>query len=157
MSKKRDVGKQRAFLEAFKRSGNLTAAALVSQVDRTSHFRWLRNDTDYSAMFGEAREEAVTVLEDEAVRRAHEGVLKPVFYKGKASGVIREYSDTLLIVLLKANKPEKYREAWKGEISGPGGGPIPLHDGRLVNLTDVELAELIVITAKLATTGNSQG
>lgn len=35
---------------------------------------------------------------------------------------IREFSDTLAIFLLKAHKPEKYRERY--EHTGPGGGPI---------------------------------
>jgi hypothetical protein len=48
-------------------------------------------------------------LEDEAVRRAYEGVERPVFQGGKQVGVVREYSDTLLIFLLKALRPEKYR------------------------------------------------
>ena len=44
------------------------------------------------------------------MRRASEGTLKPVFYQGKMCGEIREYSDTLLIFLLKARRPETYRE-----------------------------------------------
>jgi hypothetical protein len=157
MPKKRDRGKQKAFLEAFKRTANLSKAAEGADVDRSTHFRWLRGDSDYATEFELAREEAITLLEDEAVRRAHEGTLRAVFYKGKASGAVREYSDTLLVVLLKAHKPEKYRENWKGEISGPGGGPIPLHDGRLNNLTDGELAELIALAGKLATPGSPEG
>lgn len=35
---------------------------------------------------------------------------------------VREYSDTLAIFLLKAHKPEKYRE--RHEHTGPNGGPI---------------------------------
>ncbi len=36
---------------------------------------------------------------------------KPVgWYKGKPGGTVREYSDILLIFLLKALRPEKYRE-----------------------------------------------
>ena len=38
-------------------------------------------------------------------------VQKPVgWYKGKPGGTVREYSDILLIFLLKALRPEKYRE-----------------------------------------------
>jgi hypothetical protein len=52
------------------------------------------------------------VLEDEAVRRAYEGVEKPVCQMGKEVGVIREYSDTMLIFLLKGLRPAKYRERY---------------------------------------------
>ena len=50
-------------------------------------------------------------LEAEAIRRATEGVLKPTgWYKGEPGGYIREYSDILLIFLLKGAKPDKYAE-----------------------------------------------
>lgn len=53
----------------------------------------------------------VVSLEAEAVRRASEGTLKPTgWHKGEPSGYIREYSDILLIFLLKGAKPEKYAE-----------------------------------------------
>jgi hypothetical protein len=39
-----------------------------------------------------------------------------------------EYSDTLLIFLLKGIRPEKYRERF--EHSGPEGGPIEFSDAR---------------------------
>ena len=35
------------------------------------------------------------------------------WYKGKAGGTVREYSDLLLIFLLKGMRPEKYRERYK--------------------------------------------
>jgi hypothetical protein len=63
-------------------------------------------------------------LEQEARRRAHDGVRKPVYQGGKRVGYIQEYSDTLLIFLLKGLRPEKYRERF--EHSGAGGGPLQL-------------------------------
>ena len=51
---------------------------------------------------------AADILEDEVDRRAVEGVEKPVgWHKGKPGGYVREYSDTLLIFLLKGDRPEK--------------------------------------------------
>jgi hypothetical protein len=38
----------------------------------------------------------------------------------------REYSDNLLMFLLKARAPEKYRERYDFEMSGKGGGAIPI-------------------------------
>jgi len=49
-------------------------------------------------------------LEDEAVRRAREGVRRPVRYKGKIVGYETDYSDQLLVFLLKNWAPDKYRE-----------------------------------------------
>ena len=64
------------------------------------------------------------MLEEEAIRRACRGVNEPVFYRGKVCGAIQKYSDTLLIVLLKALAPAKYREVH--ELQGEGGGPVIL-------------------------------
>ena len=51
-----------------------------------------------------------TVLEPEAIRRTVEGVEKPVYHQGRQVGTVREYSDTLLIFLLKGWKSERYTE-----------------------------------------------
>ena len=55
------------------------------------------------------------LLEAEADRRAVEGVVKPLFYKGQRLPVeVREYSDVLLMFRLKALRPEQYRERCPG-------------------------------------------
>ena len=41
---------------------------------------------------------------------AHEGLRKPVWYKGKIVGYETENSDTLLLAVLKANNPDKFRD-----------------------------------------------
>ncbi|MCH7474353.1 MAG: hypothetical protein IIA27_06745 [Gemmatimonadetes bacterium] len=86
-------------------------ACEVAGVGRSSHYRWLEKDPEYREAFELAKEDAADILEAEAYRRAVEGVEKPVgWYKGKPGGTVREYSDILLIFLLKALRPEKYRE-----------------------------------------------
>ncbi len=112
--------RKRAFLAAYSQCGSLTHAARAAKINRCTHYRWLK-DQEYSAAFGEAREEAADALEMEARRRAVEGIEEPVFYKGEVCGTIRKYSDTLLIFLLKGVRPEKYRE--RTEHTGPDGGP----------------------------------
>ena len=49
-----------------------------------------------------AEEDAIQQLELEARRRAFEGFDKPVFHAGEQCGLIRQYSDVLLMFLLKA-------------------------------------------------------
>ena len=63
------------------------------------------------------------VLEDEAVRRAKEGVEEPVYQGGKLVGHVQKYSDTLLIFLLKGAKPQKYGDKVR-HTNGDGDGPI---------------------------------
>lgn len=106
--------KKRAFLAAFAECGNVSEAAESAHIHRTTHYEWLQSDPAYVQAFASAVEQAADALEKEARRRAVEGVRreKSHYYKGKLVGVDveTEYSDTLLIFLLKGCRPEKYRE-----------------------------------------------
>ena len=108
--------KKRAFLLAFSRLGNIRRACAVANVDRQSHYNWLRDDPEYASAFENAKLDACDRLEAEARRRAVRGTVRPVFYRGVQCGGIREYSDTLLIFLLKGALPEKYGDKQKTEI-----------------------------------------
>jgi hypothetical protein len=116
--------KKRAFLAAFAKSGNVTKAAELSNVNRLTVYDWRANDPAFVAAMEVARDEAGDRLEAECERRAVEGVDEPVFYQGCVCGTIQRYSDTLLIFLTKGAKPEKYRENIKQEIGGIGGGAV---------------------------------
>lgn len=113
MSSARDRVLQRKkaeFLAAYVTVGTVLHAAEIAGIDRSTHYRWLEGDAEYAKAFVEAEDKAVEALEKEARRRALEGTEKPVYQNGRMVGVIREYSDTLLIFLLKGAKPQKYRE-----------------------------------------------
>jgi len=101
---------QKAFLEAYAQLGNIAMASKAAGVAASCHRSdWCNNPT-YMAAFLEAQEQANDMLEAEAIRRATRGTDKPVFHKGKQCGTIREYSDSLLAMLLKATRPGKFRE-----------------------------------------------
>ncbi len=102
--------KKRAFLAAYSKLGTVTHAADAAGIDRRSHSNWMHGDPKYREAFASAGEMAVQHLEREARRRAIEGTEKPVYQNGRLVGTIREYSDTLLIFLLKGARPERYRE-----------------------------------------------
>jgi hypothetical protein len=104
--------KKKAFLAAMAETGNISAAAKIAGIDRHSHYDWLKDDPDgsYAEAYETARIESIESLEKEARRRALTGYLKPVYQGGKKVGTIREFSDTLLIFLLKGAKPETYRD-----------------------------------------------
>lgn len=102
--------KKEAFLAAVSEVGNITRAAELAKVDRHSHYLWLKTDPDYPDLFEAAMDEACDRLETEARRRAAEGNLRTVFHGGKKVGTVREYSDVLLIFLLKGARPWKYKD-----------------------------------------------
>lgn len=110
--------RKKAMLAAFAECGNVTQACKIADIGRTAHYEWLKDDPEYAKAFDDALEQATDRLEQEARRRAVEGTIKPVFYKGDECGYVREYSDTLLIFLLKGANPNKYRDNIKQEITG---------------------------------------
>ena len=157
MARTKGKAAQRAFLAAFATCGQITKAAKTAGVDRGAHYDWLDADPAYPLAFQQATEQAAHALEDEAVRRAQDGVLQAEFYQGKPVGTKRVYSDGLMQFLLRGFMPHKYRQNVSAEISGPGGGPIPLEQQRLAKLTDDELAQLIAVTQKLTAPGSDAG
>ena len=108
--------KKRAFLMAYARCGILTKAAQVAGCDLTSHYHW-KKDPAYLAAYHLAREMAADLLEDEASRRAL-GWDEERYTADGVPYTVRTYSDTLLIVRLKALKPEKYREHTHLKVEG---------------------------------------
>jgi enamine deaminase RidA (YjgF/YER057c/UK114 family) len=104
-----NVAKAR-FLEVYAQCGNVSAAAKEAGVGRRTVYDWLVADVDYQVAFNDARDQAVDVLELEAHRRAVVGVQRPVYQGGRLAGVVTDYSDKLLETLLRAARPEKYRE-----------------------------------------------
>jgi hypothetical protein len=116
--------KKEKFLELLGQTGNATAAAEAIGLNRCTPYKWREKDEAFAAAWDAASEEAADRLEKEAWRRAVEGTEKPVYQGGKLVGKVREYSDTLLIFLLKGNRPGKYADRVRQEISGPGGGPV---------------------------------
>jgi hypothetical protein len=118
MTKKRE-----AFLDALARTGNVTRAAKAVHVTNRTAYNARNDDPAFAAAWDAALDAAMDlVLEPEAVRRAVEGVERPVYHQGKKIDSVREYSDTLLIFLLKGGRPAKYRERY--EHSGDATAPI---------------------------------
>jgi len=124
--KRRKSQRQADFLAYFSECASVSRAAKKARVHRSVVYDWLnkKGEAKFQQLYEIACKEALGSLEDEAVRRAYEGVSKPVFQSGKKVGSIREYSDTLLIVLLKARAPEKYKERVHKELTGKDGGPV---------------------------------
>lgn len=108
------------------RCGNVTAAAKKAGLDRREAYRHREEDRAFAAEWEKALLLGVAGLEDEARRRAFEGTERPVFNRGEECGTVREFSDTLLIVLLKAHAPEKYIDRVRSEHTGADGGPIEM-------------------------------
>lgn len=115
--------RQGAFLAAYAQLARVNKAADAAGVDRRTHYDWLREDGDYREEFERAKELAVQQLEDEAVRRAVEGVEEPMNIGGEMI-MVRKFSDPLLMFILKGQKPTVYRERQSIEHTGKDGSPL---------------------------------
>lgn len=105
---------KRAFLEAYAAYGNIGYCAAKVGVHRNTIYNWQEKDEEFALGFQQAEIAATEVLEREAWRRGVEGspYERTSYWHGEPVGTDRklEYSDTLLLTLLRARAPDKYRE-----------------------------------------------
>lgn len=121
---KRTAKKDGEFFDALRDGKSVTASAADVGYARRSVYEWREADEEFRKAMDEAVEEGTDRMEDEAHRRAVHGTEKPVYQGGKHVGSVREFSDTLMIFMLKSRRPEKYKDRVANEHSGPGGGPV---------------------------------
>jgi hypothetical protein len=103
------ITRRAACLAAYRKTFSVRATAKRPGIAETRHHHWLQQDAAYRQAFASVQSEVVDNLRDQVLELAVEGWVEPVFYRGRQCGTIRHYSDRLLMLLLKAWKPEKYR------------------------------------------------
>jgi hypothetical protein len=113
--------KRARFLETLAETCHVSKSCEITQISRQTAYRWRRDDAEFAAKWKDALEMGADLLEEEAIRRAKDGVRRPVYQGGLLVGHVREYSDTLLIFLLKGAKPKKYgdRTTLAGDPKNP--------------------------------------
>jgi len=80
------------FLQILSESGNVSRACGLSGLSRSRIYEWRDRDPDFAAEWTAALQLGACALEDEAMKRAMDG------------------SDYLLVFMLRALMPDKYRE-----------------------------------------------
>lgn len=80
------------FLKVLRNSGNVRAACAAAHITRQAAYKARDASKEFAADWADALDDAIDGLEAVAIDRA------------------RRSSDTLLIFLLKAHRPERYRE-----------------------------------------------
>lgn len=106
------------FLAALQRTGNVSKACKAEGIARRTAYEWRAADPVFAQNWEEAVGAGLDAAEEEAYRRAVKGTLKPIYQGGKKVGTVKEYSDTLLIFLLKNGRLEKFREKFEHEHKG---------------------------------------
>lgn len=111
------------FLRELAKRGIVADACKIAKVGRATVYKWREDDKEFADAWKEAVDIAIDTAEREAWRRAVEGVDKPLIGRvGKDQDgvitVIKEYSDSILLRVLSANRPEKWRERSQIEHTG---------------------------------------
>lgn len=112
------------FIDALRETCNVSEAARVAKISRNTAYEHRKADPVFAEAWDEAEQEAADKLEREAWRRGVEGVDKPIVYQGAITDTHKEYSDRMLELLLKAHRPEKFKDRVAQELTGKDGGPI---------------------------------
>jgi hypothetical protein len=116
--------KQKEFLQAWCVTFSIVRAAEIARVSRDLHYDWCRKDKRYAQAFERRKDTATNYLESEAITRAGDGWLEPVYYQGDVCGQVRRFDSGLLQFLLRGLLPQKYGA--KTEVSGPQGTPLAI-------------------------------
>lgn len=112
------VARRADFLQRLRGSLNVTESARRAGIGNSTVYRHRQTNARFRAEWDAALTAAVDDVESNALRRAIEGVEKPVFYRGQQVGSIRVHSDALAMFMLKAKRPEIYARL-------TGAAPVP--------------------------------
>ncbi len=105
------------FLDGLRMHGMVTQAAMEAGIHRNTAYFERQHDPAFAQEWIDALDRGVDMLEDTAKKRAYEG------------------SDVLLIFLLKAHRPQKYRDTLRTVT-------LNLNPDDLQNLSDDDLERL---------------
>lgn len=132
LSPERRAKRRATFLADLAEGFSVKRAAEAQKLDRMWFYEERRADEDFAKAWDEAIEAGSDMMEDEARRRAIEGITEPVgWFQGSPGGYVQRYSDNLLMFLLKGRRPEKFRENHSVDVKG---------QLNLQDLTDEQLA-----------------
>lgn len=124
---------RKPFLETLARTGSIIRSRVAASISARTYQRERQRNPQFQRDVDDAILAAADVLEQEARRRAVDGVDEPIVHQGQISGdwidpetnmpchpdtpgaqfrplTVKRYSDTLLIFLLKGAMPHRYRE-----------------------------------------------
>lgn len=110
-----DLKWARAFIAALAKTGSPAKAAKAAKVSYPTPYKLRKRSPEFGVLWKQAKLQFADRLRAEAMSRAVDGWLEPVFQQGRRVGQIRRKSDQILLAMLKANCKE-YRE--RVDISG---------------------------------------
>ena len=117
---------QNVFCESLRTWPVVQTACDIVGIERSTAYRARHADEDFAKAWEEAMEAGVDRAEQEAMRRAVQGVEKAVWHQGVPVGTETVYSDALLGKVLAARR-KAYRTQ-STELTSPDGSMSPAAD-----------------------------
>lgn len=118
------------FLSVYAMTGQVSKAAAAINVWPPAIYMLKRRNKDFANAMAAAKQVAISLAEDELLRRGLEGVEEDIYYQGEVVGSKRVYSDTALLRVLEAERPDKWKKRIANEHTGENGAPIAIDDAR---------------------------
>jgi hypothetical protein len=110
--------KRKQFIEILSKTGRVSAASRAVGYTSSNFLRKVRKeDEDFALEWDMALEAAADHLAEVAIERAENGTLEPVYYKGDVVGHKVNYSDSLLMFVLRKLDPSYRDSAGRGETN----------------------------------------
>ena len=113
-----------AFLEHLGKTAHVGDSCKFAKVSPSTVYKWRDENETFKELWAEAVEQGTDRLEDEAILRATVGVDEPIIYQGEITGTKKRVSDILLMFMLKARRPEKFKDRTETQLTGKDGAPI---------------------------------
>lgn len=102
----RTIAGKTKLLARLATGASISASAKSALVARSTYYEWRESDPEFVRLADEAIETGTDVLEDSALRQAKSG------------------NTTLMVLLLKSRRPDKYKDRSESAFTGPNGTPL---------------------------------
>ncbi|MDI3476912.1 MAG: hypothetical protein PWQ59_437 [Thermoanaerobacterium sp.] len=100
-----------------KQLGVVTAAAKQAEIDRTTHYKWLREDENYKAWVEEIPDIVIDFAENALFRQIQEGNTTSIIFflktKGKERGYVEKQEIAVSGEVDNTLTVESFRQAWE--------------------------------------------
>jgi hypothetical protein len=155
---------KRIFLNNFVLKKNVAKACKQTGITRGQFNRWIKNDPQFKRDYNDLVEALTDLLLEKAILRASKGTERHKFFKGEMiidprTGkpyVEREYSDSLLMFLLKGLRPDTFGD--KNQVEVKTTSQSQFEKEALGKLSDEEIEQLERIMTKIGQpAGDTEG
>lgn len=140
--------RREVFLSELAKHGRVTAAADTAGLDRSHLYKRKNDDPIFAEQWAAAIDRFADTLEEAARLRAVEGTDKGIYHQGVLMATEKQYSDSLLALMLKAKRKREYGDSSKVELTGADGGALKVEQSPTEIARSIAFALALGLRAK---------